>query len=165
MPLDLPDGTACFVDANIFYYALVPTPGPSEHALELIARIAAGRLTCATSVPVLSEVVRKVMISEAAQLTGRDRAGMIGFLNKHSDIIPKLVEYPLAMERLSAIPMRVLPVDLSLLQHATRVAVEHKLLTNDSMTVALMQRHDLTDLIANDDDFDGVQGLTIWKPH
>ena len=27
MPLDIPDGTACFVDSNIFYYALTHTPG------------------------------------------------------------------------------------------------------------------------------------------
>jgi len=26
MPLDVPDGAACFLDANILYYALVPTP-------------------------------------------------------------------------------------------------------------------------------------------
>ena len=29
MPLDIPDGTSCFIDTNIFYYALVPTAGVS----------------------------------------------------------------------------------------------------------------------------------------
>ena len=30
--------------------------------------------------------------------------------------------------------------------------------------VALMRRHELTHLVTNDDDFDRVAGLTIWKP-
>lgn len=37
-------------------------------------------------------------------------------------------------------------------------------LTNDAMIVALMRRHQLSHLITNDDDFDAVPGLTIWKP-
>jgi len=30
--------------------------------------------------------------------------------------------------------------------------------------VALMERHQLTHWVTNDDDFDHVSGLTIWKP-
>jgi hypothetical protein len=30
MPLDITDGTPCFIDANIFYYALVPTATVSK---------------------------------------------------------------------------------------------------------------------------------------
>lgn len=68
------------------------------------------------------------------------------------------------MERLGVIPMQVLPVDEQLLRDATRIAVQHGLLTNDAMIVALMQRHQLTHLVTNDNDFDRVPGLTIWKP-
>ena len=44
------------------------------------------------------------------------------------------------------------------------ISVEYGLLTNDAMIVALMQRHRLSHLITNDDDFDAVPGLTVWKP-
>lgn len=32
------------------------------------------------------------------------------------------------------------------------------------MVEALMQRHGLTHLFTNDDGFDGVSGITVWKP-
>jgi len=164
MPFDLPDGTSCFLDANILYYALVPTPGVSQHCLALLNRAIAGRVSVSASVPVLSDVLHKVMTSEAVQLTGRDRAGIVGYLGKHPGIIKRLVEYPRTMERLSIVPMAILPVDGQLLSLAANLAVQHGLLTSDALIVALMQRHGLTHLVTNDDDFDSVPGITVWKP-
>jgi predicted nucleic acid-binding protein len=164
MPLELPDGTACFVDSNVLYYALVPTPPMSDRCLSLLDRAIAGRISIAVSIPVLSDTIHKVMISEAAQLTGRDRAGMVGYLGRHPEVVSRLVEYVNAMDRLRAVPMSILTVDDELLHYAARVAVRHGLLTNDAMIVALMERNRLTDLVTNDDDFDRVPLLTVWKP-
>lgn len=164
MPLDIPDGSSCFVDANIFYYALVPTTAVSEPCIELLKRAMAGRLSLYSSVSVLSDAVHKVMVAEAAQITGRDRAGMVGYLGKHPEVISKLVEYPRAMERLAAVPMTLLGMDVQILAEATQLAVRHGLLTNDSAIVALMQRHRLTHLASNDDDFDAIADLRVWKP-
>jgi predicted nucleic acid-binding protein len=164
VPLDLRDGTTCFLDAHILYYALVPTPGLSQQCIMLLDRIIAGRVSGAVSIPILSDAIHKVMIAEAAQLTGRDRAGMVGYLGKHPETIKRLVEYPQAMERLRAVPMNVLAVDDSVLDSAAHLAVEHGLLTNDATIVALMQGHGLTHLATNDDDFDSVPGITVWKP-
>ncbi len=164
MALELPDGARCFVDSTIFYYALVPTASVSEHCLGFFDRAIASRLTLLAGMAVLSDAVHKVMISEVAQLTGRDRAGMIGYLNQHPEIIARLTEYPQAMERLSVVPMEILPIDAPLLREATHIAVENRLLTNDAVIVALLQRHGLTDLVTNDDDFDGLPGIRIWKP-
>jgi predicted nucleic acid-binding protein len=164
LPLDVPDAATCFVDSNILYYALVPTAGISGPCVALLERAIAGRISVSVSIPVLSDVLHKVMTSEAAQLTRRDRAGMVGYLGRHPELIATLKEYPQAMERLSAVPMTVLPVDDQLLRQAARVAIAHGLLTNDAMIVALMQRHQVTHLATNDDDFKNVPGLTIWMP-
>jgi predicted nucleic acid-binding protein len=134
MPLNLPDGTNCFVDSNILYYALVPTEPVSEHCLKLIERAVAGRVALFVSDQVLSDTIHKVMISEVAQLTGRDRAGMVGYLGKHPEVIARLT------------------------------AVRHRLLTNDATIIALMARHALTHLVTNDDDFDRVPDSIVWKP-
>ena len=103
-------------------------------------------------------------MSEAAQLTGRDRAGIVGYLGKHPEFITRLTEYPHAIERLGVIPMDILPVEDQLLRDAVHLAVQHGLFTNDALIMATMRRHQLTHLVTNDDDFDRVPGLTIWKP-
>ena len=62
MPLGVPDGTLCFIDSTIFYYSLVPTPGLSEPCSELLDRIVAKKVRACCTVPVLADVVHKVMM-------------------------------------------------------------------------------------------------------
>jgi len=164
MPLDLPDGAACFVDSNILYYALVPTSGTSDHCIALLNRAIAGDIRVSVTVPVLSDTVHKIMATEAAQRLGRDRAGIITFLRNHPEVIPTLTEYSKAMDRLRAVPMEILPVDVEILTTATHLATAHRLFTNDAMIVAVMQRHQLMNLASNDADFERVPGLVLWKP-
>jgi predicted nucleic acid-binding protein len=164
VPLDIPDRTACFVDSNIFYYALTHTPGLSEPSQALMDRAIAGRISVSATIPVLSDTVHKIMAAEASRMVKRERAGIVGFMGHHPEIIGQLVEYPLALERLSVVPMNILSVDVELLRDATRIALQSHLMTNDALIVAVMRRHQLTHLITNDDDFDGVADLTVWKP-
>ncbi len=164
MPLDLPDGTHCFVDANIFHYALVPTFDTSPACLALVDRAMAGLVSISVSVQVLSDALHKAMMSEAARLAGRERPGIVGYLKNHPEVIAKLVEWPLAIGRLKFVPKQILPADDEILVEATRVAQNHHLLTNDAIIIALMQRHGITHLATNDDDFDRVPNITVWKP-
>lgn len=39
MPLDLPSGTDCFIDANVLYYHFVETPGLSDVCSDFLERI------------------------------------------------------------------------------------------------------------------------------
>jgi predicted nucleic acid-binding protein len=164
MPLDIPDGTRCFVDANIFHYALVPTFDTSPACLALLDRAMTGLISLSVSLQVLSDALHKAMTSEAAQLAGRERVGIVGYLKRHSHLIAQLTEWPQAVERLMAVPKQILPADAEILHDATRVAQAHLLLTNDATILALMQRHGIVHLATNDDDFDRVPGITVWKP-
>jgi predicted nucleic acid-binding protein len=60
--------------------------------------------------------------------------------------------------------MQILAVNFDLLCSVPQLAGSHGLLTNDAIIVALMQRHGLTHLATNDNDFDRVPGITVWKP-
>jgi predicted nucleic acid-binding protein len=77
MPLNLPAGATCFVDANIFYYHFVDVPPLSEASSEFLARVARGECAAFTSVHVLAETVHKVMLAEAAGRFGMNRAGLV----------------------------------------------------------------------------------------
>jgi predicted nucleic acid-binding protein len=164
MPLDIADGAACIVDSNIFYYALVPTPPLTQACVEFLNRAIVQKLDLYTTIPILSDAVHKVMISEAAQLSGRDRAGLVGYLGRHPEIIQQLTEYPKAVQQLQSIPLKILAAEVSDLKEATRQATQFGIMTNDALIVTLMQRHRVTSLATNDDDFDAVSGIKVFKP-
>lgn len=41
---------------------------------------------------------------------------------------------------------------------------QHRLLTNDALTLAVMEKLSVNQLATNDDDFDSIPGLIISKP-
>lgn len=43
-------------------------------------------------------------------------------------------------------------------------AQSEKLLLGDASIVVQMQRYGIVHLVTNDDDFDRVPGITVWKP-
>ena len=63
-----------------------------------------------------------------------------------------------------ALNFHIEPITLDLLEIATQISIQHSLLTNDALIVAVVQHTKLTHLATNDDDFDNIPGLTIWKP-
>lgn len=164
MPLDVPDGAKCFVDATIFHYALIPTFDTSAACIEFLDRAIDGFVPVATNLQVLADVIHKAMMSEAAQSAGISRSSIVGYLKKHPELIQQLTKWPLAITRLSSIPLEILNADMNTLRDATQIAQTHGLLTNDATIVALMHRHGITHLATNDDDFDRLPGITVWKP-
>ena len=164
MPLDLPADTDCFVDTNVFVYHLVSREADGMACTEFLRRVAAGDIRAAVSMPVLADAIHKVMLAEVRARHGLDRAGLVAWIQRHRDRLAQLTETLTACDQLERLPLHVLPLDVPLLRQAMRLSAAHGLLTGDAMIVALMQRHGLTNLVTNDDDFDAVPNVTIWKP-
>ena len=164
MPLDLPDGEKCFVDANIFYYLFVGTSPLSDPCATFLERTANGAIEVYTSLHILAEAVHKVMLAEAEVHFARNRAGLVNWLQRNQHRISELSRFRLAAGSLSRMDLSLLPADVALVEEAATVSVQFGLLTNDALVVALMRRHALTNLVTNDEDFDAIPGLTIWKP-
>jgi predicted nucleic acid-binding protein len=164
MPLNAPAGTACFVDANIFYYHFVDVPLLSDGCSEFLARVTRQEVTAFASVHVLAEAVHKVMLAEAAAKFAMNRAGLVNWLQHHRDRIQQLSDFCDAARDLLSMPLSLVPADASVLDAATALSRQFGLLTNDALILALMRRQGLQHLVTNDDDFDGIAGLTVWKP-
>jgi predicted nucleic acid-binding protein len=164
MSLDLPDGDRCFVDANIFYYQFVNTPPLSNPCTTFLERAANGTIEAYTSLHILSEAVHKVMLTEAEAKFGRKRAGLVNWLQRNQHRISELSSFLQAAVSLTGMVLSVLPAAAALLVEAATSSAQLGLLTNDALVVALMRRHGPTNLVTNDDDFDAVPGLTVWKP-
>jgi len=164
MPLDLPTGERCFVDANILYYCFVETPTFSEHSRALLERVQLGEVVALTDIRALSDCIHKTMLAEISQRFGRSREGLVGWLKQHPDALSELPKTVEVCHRLTQLQLIVLPRDTAILSHAVALAQSHQMLLNDASIVAQMQRHAITHLATNDDDFDRVLGIAVWKP-
>jgi predicted nucleic acid-binding protein len=164
MPLDLPDGDRCFVDTNIFYYHFVNTPPLSDLCSAFLERAANGTIEVYTSLHILADAVHKIMLAEAAMKFGQNRAGLVNWLQRNQHRISELSDFRQAASNLARMALVLLPADAALIVEAATLSSHFGLLTNDALIVALMQRHGLANRVTNDDDFDSIPDLTVWKP-
>lgn len=161
---DIPPGTHCFVDANIFYYHLVETPPLSERCSNFFRRVEKQELIVSTSSVAVAEATHKVMLANAVAQHNLDRAGLAHRLQRHQQLISTLSEHFKVFALVRSLAIHVEPVTLATLERAAVISTNHQLLTNDALAVAAMEQLGLKDLVTNDANFDTVTSLTVWKP-
>lgn len=124
--------------------------------------MARSQIDAVSTAACLADAVHRVMGVEAQERFKLD-SGAVAWLQRHPERIRELSAFLDAARQLDALPLRLLPADSRAILEAAELSRRHGLLTNDAVIVALMRRHGLTHLATNDDDFDAVPGLTVWK--
>ena len=160
----IPDGVVCYLDATIFYYHLVDVPPLSNDCSDLLARIEQGHVQSVTSSGALAEATHKVMLAEVVQRHSVDHRGLIARLKRHPDLLDGLTNHAQVAATVRSLRLPVEAITLELLARGADVSSQKRLLTNDALTLAVMEKLGVTILATNDDDFDAVEGITVYKP-
>jgi len=162
-PLDsVPDGSDVLIDANIFVYGIT---NQSPQCAEFLTRCSNERVFGITLFEVVNNATHIFMLAEARQkklFTAPDKAK--SYLEKHPDVVKILTGYWMDTERLLALNLIFLPCEEKIVVGAHKVRVEAGLLTNDSVIVATMREYGISKIATNDEGFDSVAGLSVFRP-
>jgi predicted nucleic acid-binding protein len=104
------------------------------------------------------------MILEAIQKHGLHPHAAVRKLKENPGLVQQLSDYKVATGMISSFNIHIEAVTATHLRIAQEFSVTSGFLTNDSLTAAVMQSSDLTDLASNDPDFSILPALTIWRP-
>src|SRR5206468_12934060 len=151
---DLRRGDAVFLDANIFIYHFAPDPALGPPCSQLLQRIENQELLGFTSLHLLPEVAHKLMTTEANARLGWPFAGMANRLRRHPAEVHKLTGHRLAIGRIAHSRVQILPFAVGQLLAAAAASQQYGLLTNDALTVAVLQTNGLSKIASHDGDFD-----------
>jgi predicted nucleic acid-binding protein len=161
---DIAAGTALFIDANPFIYAVTADPQYGQACEQLLQLIENKELQGFTSAHVVAEMAHRLMTIEAAASLVRPLTGMANWLKRHPQEVQQLRRFRQAIDELAAIPIHILSVTGSQVSLAADVSIQHGLLTNDALCVVSMRDNGLTHLASLDGDFDRVPGLLRYEP-
>ncbi len=164
MPPLPPVSETSFLDANTFYYDVVAQGDISTYCSQVIEEVLSGQRKAITTSIAMCEAVHKVMFSEIVTAYQRPRAGLLSWVKSHPESIRGVSGYLAAAEKFGALPLTIVPVDARLMLEGARVAAATGLLINDAIILAVMREHGIRHLVTNDDDFNGVAGIEVWKP-
>jgi predicted nucleic acid-binding protein len=158
-----PSGGRVFIDANIFIYHFTHTPLTAA-CTKFLQRVEVGDIEGITSVITLAEVAHRLMILEAIQIHGLFPHAAVRKLRENPALVQQLSHYKVVTETVPAFNVVVETITSTHLRTAQGLSGAYGLLTNDSLTAAVMQSLALTDLASNDPDFSLVPAITVWQP-
>jgi predicted nucleic acid-binding protein len=161
---NIPKGTRVFADANILSYALSTIEPFHTLTAPLLERSARREIELLTSSFQAAHVIHRAMVVEARhryQLPSRE---VVSYLKQHPDAVRSLTRYKQIPGEFSRARIRILDVTYREIHASKRFRDEYGLLTDDSITLAVMRRHGLTDLASNDEDFSRVPDIRLWTP-
>jgi predicted nucleic acid-binding protein len=161
---EIPDGTLIFVDANVFIYAFADDGRFGAACIEFLERIDLGLLKGCIAAPILSEVAHRLMTLEACETFGWPYAGIAQRLQQRLDHVQKLHRYRDALVEIVAMGIPVHSISDRDVLRAAELSQQHGLLSNDALIVSIMERHGITHLASNDEDFDRVPGFRRYTP-
>jgi predicted nucleic acid-binding protein len=161
---DLVAGDAVFVDANTLIYYFGPHPTFGAACRQLMQRIESQDLLGFTSTHVLGEVAHQLMIAEALTLPGWTAGKVKKRLHQQPSVLQSLARFRAAVETVLQSRLQVLTIAPALLATAATISQQYGLLTNDALSVAVMQVNGLTAMASHDTDFDRVPALTRYAP-
>jgi predicted nucleic acid-binding protein len=104
------------------------------------------------------------MLLEAIQKHGLHPHTAVRKLKENPGLVQQLSQYKIATAMVSSFNVLIEAVTATHLRSAQEFSVTSGLLTNDSLTAAVMQSLNLTELASNDPDFTILPALTIWQP-
>jgi predicted nucleic acid-binding protein len=104
------------------------------------------------------------MMADAIAVHGLPHKGLPHYLASHSHLLASLSKHRNVLRLVQTLNLHVEPVTKDILQRAADISVQQQLLTNDAIIIAVMEKLGLTHLATNDDNFDSIPGITVWKP-
>jgi predicted nucleic acid-binding protein len=158
---DLPEGARVLVDANILIYHF---SGVSLECRAFLQRCESRQVEAFTGVHILLEVTHRLMVLEALQkglITGGQPARK---LKEQPEIIKDLREYNQSVQQIPRLRIRVRTITSAIIRASEAIRVQEGLLTNDSVTVALMRQMGVTDVAMADTDFNTVSQIRVYQP-
>lgn len=161
---EIPGDSIVFVDSNILTYHLLGDEVFGDECERFLLRIEAGELLGVINSIVISEVLYNFVRAEIAEKYGKGYRTVGRYIKENPKVLmeanPAPVSKLLAMQNLFMLePSKNYVVD-----KIPKYTTSYNLLSNDLIIASTMKENNITNIATNDPDFEGVEGIKVWKP-
>ena len=160
----VPSGSEVFVDANILVYHFGPDPAFGPVCSQFLNRVYTKDLKAVSSSHVVAEMVHRLMTIEAMKLMNWPPKGIGNRLRKNPAVVRKLGTFVGALQDIAAIGVQVVAVDEAAIVKSAQLSIQHGLLSNDALILAVMELQGVKNLASHDADFDAVPTIVRYAP-
>lgn len=158
---NVPSGTECFIDANIFIYHFT---GVSDECSRFLKRCENGSIIGVTATNIILEVLHRLMMIEAVKKGLVTPQNILKKLRKSYEIVRELIDYSSNVEKIYQMGIKILSFSWETIKNSQAVRARYGLMVNDSLIITIMKETGINVLVSNDEAFKRVDEITLYQP-
>jgi predicted nucleic acid-binding protein len=114
---------------------------------------------------VVQEATHRMMIIEAAGvLRDKNLKDLVKHLKTHPDIVRQLASHRSIPEKILSFNLDILSPDIRAIEQSQQMKSRYGFLSNDALSLQIMQDLKINNLASNDSDFERVDFIRLYKP-
>jgi len=162
---ELEDSSSIFIDANIFIYHFSKESRFNPDSTSFLERIEKRKIIGVTSASVVQEATHRMMIIEASNILREIKSkDIVKYLKAHPDIVKKLVKHHSIPEKIASFNLEIGSHDIRTIERSQQVKRRSGLLSNDALSIQIMEDLKMNNLASNDSDFERINFIKLYKP-
>jgi predicted nucleic acid-binding protein len=161
---EIEQGSKIFIDANIFVYHFSKDSRFNNSCTEFLFRVENSEIHGITSVAVVQEATHRLMMVEASAMLDIEVKNFPKYLKQHPDVIKQLTHHLLVPSKIFCFNIEIIQITPKVFEESQTIKAKYGFLTNDSLTLKIIEEVGITNLASNDLDFQRVDWLNLYLP-
>ncbi len=157
-------GSKIFIDANIFVYHFSKGSVFNKSCTDFLYRVETSQIHGFTSVGIIMEVSHRLMIVEASSVLDVEIKNLPKYLKQHPDIVKQLTKHLTVPQKISELNIGIVQTNLKIIEESQQMKTKYGFLSNDALTLKIMEEAGIFILASNDSDFNRVEWLKLYLP-
>jgi predicted nucleic acid-binding protein len=151
-----------FIDTNIFIYAIAKKHRYKHICEGLLSKINDGEIIGFTSSTAINELFHTVLVGEVKKKYGGN--DIVHFIKEHPNVISECSVAYSVLDDVFNSRMVIMPLTLEVLKYSKTFSKKYNLLFSDAIHAASCNLFNVKNIATNDNDFERVDFLKIWRP-
>ncbi len=157
-------GSKVFVDANIFVYHFSKGSEFNKSCTDFFFRVETKEIHGFTSAGIVMEAAHRLMMVEASSMLDIEIKNFPKYLKQHPDMVKRLTQHLIVPNKISELNIEIVPITLKGIEDSQSNKTKFGFLSNDSLTLKIMEDIGITKIASNDLDFKRVDWLNLYLP-
>lgn len=161
---EIKPGQRVFIDANIFVYHFSNGSRFNKSCTDFLFMVENSTVHGVTSAAVIQEATHRLMMTEASSILDIEVKNLPKYLKQHPDIVKQLTRHLAVPSKIFGLNIDIISITPNLIEGSQVFKTRYGLLSNDALTLKIMDEHKIAILASNDLDFERIDWLKLYTP-
>ncbi|MBI4688574.1 MAG: type II toxin-antitoxin system VapC family toxin [Nitrospirae bacterium] len=157
-------GSKVFIDTNVFVYHFSNGSKFNKSCTDFLYRVEMSQIHGVTSAGIIMEASHRLMMVEASSVLAIEIRNLPKYLKQHPDIVKQLTKHLTVPNKIAGLNIEIVRITQKVIEASQFNKTKYGFLSNDALTLKIMEDIGIASIASNDSDFKRVDWLKLYLP-